>query len=584
MLLFSMKKIKSFYNVIANIGLTPNMKIEEVQRLQLTNTLGSLPIILHFFFIYEGIANDFLYPLLIGICSTLFTLLALYLNHKLHHYTAKSILFCINAFAIFVANNSFNMDNSVTIYFFPLFICFELAYDVIKEFRYFLFAVIFSIVCLVCSFILPKYIFYKYVIAEHLLATNIAHNYIFPFLLFGLFLSIIIRNNNSTQKKLIQAGEDSEKANKAKSTFLSNMSHELRTPLNGIIGATNLLMHEPASPSQKRYYEVLQHTSDHMLNLINQILDFSKINENKINLDRNVFNMQHMVTKLCRVLKTQNNDEFVQFIFTIDEGLNKEVISDDLRLKQILLNLLSNAIKFTKAGTISLTAKLTHEVENKLRIKFIVEDTGVGINDVQLKKIFESFEQADNSTTRVFGGTGLGLSISKELVYLFNSNLEVESVVGKGSTFSFEIEVEKNEVKANVEQTATSVALKSLEGLKILVAEDNKVNMLVLLTFLKKWNVSYTEAVNGLIALEKYKQHSFDLILMDLEMPEMDGYTAVEQLRKKDTTIPIIAFTAALYDGMAEDLLSKGFTDYMHKPFNPKDLYSKIAPYKQNLN
>jgi signal transduction histidine kinase len=577
-----MKKLKNLYSAVANIGLKPDMKIEAVQRLQLTNILGSLPIILHLFFIYEGIINDFFYPLFIGLLSITITLFALYLNYKQQYYFAKSILLCINAFIIFVANNSFNMDRSVTLYFFPLFICFELVYDIIEEFRYFIFAAVFSIICLLCSLLLPKYIFYKYVIEEHLLASNITHNYVFPFLLFGLFLSVIIKNNNSTQKKLIQAGNDSEKANKAKSTFLSNMSHELRTPLNGIIGATNLLMHEPASPSQKRYYEVLQHTSDHMLNLINQILDFSKINENKINLDRNVFNMQHMVNKLCRVLQTQNNDEFVQFVFTIDERLNKEVVSDDLRLKQILLNLLSNAVKFTKEGTISLAASVLQEVGNKMRIKFTVTDTGVGISEVQLKKIFDSFEQADSSTTRIFGGTGLGLSISKELVYLFGATLDVQSKVGEGSTFSFEIEVEKNEVKSDLDSSKVSVTLKTLDGLRILVAEDNKVNMLVLLTFLKKWNVTYTEAVNGLVALEKYKQQSFDLILMDLEMPEMDGYTAVSELRKKDTKIPIIAFTAALYDNMGEDLQSKGFTDYMHKPFNPKDLHKKIAPYLQN--
>jgi signal transduction histidine kinase len=243
--------VKKVYNLIANIGTTPGLRIEEIQRLRLVNTLGTLPIVMHLYFVYEGLVNDFFYPFIFGTVSIVVTLFALYQNQKQHYLIAKSILFCINAFIIFVANNSFNMDNSVTIYFFPLFICFELAYDVVKEFRYFLISMIFSVTCLLCSFILPKYIFFKYIIQEKFIAVNIAHNYGFPFLLFALFLTIIIRNNNNTQRKLIQIGEESEKANKAKSIFLSHMSHELRTPLNGIIGATNLLIYEQATMSQK---------------------------------------------------------------------------------------------------------------------------------------------------------------------------------------------------------------------------------------------------------------------------------------------------------------------------------------------
>jgi CheY-like chemotaxis protein len=367
-------------------------------------------------------------------------------------------------------------------------------------------------------------------------------------------------------------------ANKAKASFLSNMSHELRTPLNGIIGTTNLLMHEPASSSQKKYYDVLQHTSDHMLHLVNHILDFSKINEGKINLDRNIFNLKHTVTKICRVYLAQNTQENVVFNFEIDEALDKEIISDDLRLKQILFNLLSNAFKFTKKGTVTLKAALLHKSNKKMLVRFLVQDTGIGIKPEQVEKIFNSFEQADNSTTRNFGGTGLGLSISKQLAGLFGSSLQVTSEYQKGSVFSFDIEVEINTaiVPKEAEQLVNS---KNLGGLRLLVAEDNKVNMMVLLTFLKKWNVQFTAATNGIMALEEYKKEDYDLILMDLEMPEMDGYTAIKEIRKQDANIPVIAFTAALYDDMAADLKSKGFDDYLHKPFNPADLYNKISRY-----
>ncbi len=434
--------------------------------------------------------------------------------------------------------------------------------------------------CLLACFILPKYLFYRFNIPDELLQTSIMLNFLFPILLSVGFMIIITKISSLTHEKLNRAREDSEKANKAKSIFLSNMSHELRTPLNGIIGATNLLIHEPANLSQKRYYEVLQHSSDHMLNLITQILDFSKINEKKINLDRNIFNLYDTITQLCRVIKAQHINEFVHFEYDIDKELDKEVISDDLRLKQILLNLLSNATKFTIVGTVKLQATLLKKDDHTIRVLFSVKDTGVGIEANKIKNIFESFEQADTSTTRNFGGTGLGLSISKELVTLFGTSLNVQSTIGKGSTFSFEIDIEIN--KINITNT-TPIAneINNLKHLKILVAEDNSINRLVLITFLKKWKINYVEVSNGKIALEKYEEEEFDLILMDLEMPIMDGYTAVELLRKKHCNIPIIAFTAALYDGMEADLKTRGFNDYLHKPFNPKDLFNKIAKYQK---
>ena len=571
--------MKKIYNNILNVGVTFKMDIEQAQRIRLTNILGISPIFIYLFFIVFGLFYQYFFPPILCIFLLLGVLVGLFVSKMGKNLVSRCILFSINSISVFIIYNVLNIDYSITCYFFPLIMAYEMAFDIKKEWNYFLPTFIFTLFCLLACFILPKHLFYTFIIPKDLMQASIMFNYLFPLLLAVGFTIVITKMSSLTHEKLNIARDESEKANKAKSDFLSNMSHELRTPLNGIIGATNLLMYEPASLSQKKYHEVLQHSSDHMLNLINQILDFSKINEHKINLDKNVFNIQHTVTKLCRVIEAQNLNEFVQFDFEVDEALNLDVVSDDLRLKQILLNLLSNAVKFTKKGKICLKAKLLQNINGKLKIFFTVTDTGVGIEATQLKKIFESFEQADNTTTRIFGGTGLGLSISKELVALFGATLEVQSKIGEGSTFSFEIEVEIN--KINIEEiSATSEKINYLQGLKILVAEDNKVNMMVLLTFLKKWKVTYVDVPNGTMVLEKYNQQHFDLILMDLEMPEMDGYTAVEILRRKDTIIPIIAFTAALYDGMAEDLKNRGFTDYLHKPFNPKDLYNKIAIYK----
>jgi signal transduction histidine kinase/CheY-like chemotaxis protein len=453
-------------------------------------------------------------------------------------------------------------------------------YDVKKQIRAFLPTIIFTFFAALACFIVPQYFFFHSVFNNQVLLILQMSIYAFTLIMGGVYMGIVINMHRLTEKKLLDVMQGFEKANKAKSVFLSNMSHELRTPLNGIIGTTNLLMHETASTSQKKYYDVLMHTSDHMLHLINHILDFSKINESKINLDRNIFNLKHTLTKLCRVYVAQDIKEQVSFKFEIDTALDKEVISDDLRIKQILFNLLSNAFKFTKSGTITLKVVALKSDDEKLSVRFSVSDTGIGIKPEQFEKIFESFEQADNSTTRNFGGTGLGLSISKQLVGLFGSNLQIESEYQKGSTFWFDAELEIN--KTVVTQEAEVINAKDLHGVKVLVAEDNKINRMVLLTFLKKWNVQFTETVNGLHALEEFNKNSYDLILMDLEMPEMDGYTAIKEIRKVDSLIPVIAFTAALYN-MGVDLTNKGFNDYLHKPFNPTDLYNKILKYSPSL-
>ena len=319
------------------------------------------------------------------------------------------------------------------------------------------------------------------------------------------------------------------------------------------------------------------------MNLINHILDFSKITEGKIHLDRNVFNLHDVLARLVRVYEAQNKQEAVRFVGNIDKRLDRDFVSDDLRLNQILVNLLSNANKFTKKGTIELKASVVEEAQGGVSILFSVKDTGIGIKPEKLEKIFESFEQEDKSTTRNYGGTGLGLSISRELVRLFDSQLHVKSKVGEGSEFYFTIKAELNEEAVNNNEKKPADVM-DLTGLKILVAEDNIVNMKVLRNFLKKWNVSLDEVGNGVDALVQFNKNEYHLILLDIEMPLMDGYTALAEIRKIDMNIPVIAFTAALYEKMEEDLFSRGFSDYILKPFRPRDLYDKIAKYDPFLS
>ncbi|MFZ1527760.1 MAG: response regulator [Ferruginibacter sp.] len=581
MLVNIFRRIKKLYGTVSNIGMTDELDIEYAQRLRLTNLFGFFPIFIYLFFIWFGLSQDYSYPAIISIVLLIFTIFGFYLNYRGKYVAAKMVIFGTCSMSVFVTYNVLNIDYSILSYFFPIMMAYEIAYDIKKEFRAFLFSFSLTLLFLAACFLVPKYFFYGYQMSDEILRTSIILNFVFPFALSVIFMFTIISIHYKTHEKLVKAREESEKANRAKSAFLSNMSHELRTPLNGIIGATNLLMHEQATQSQKKYYYVLQHTSNHMLHLINHILDFSKIKEGKINLDRNIFNVKDLVNTLCNVYKVQNTNGDVIFNANVDEALNCDVISDDLRLKQILYNLLSNAFKFTKRGNVNLVAELVKKSDNKLTIRFTVKDSGIGISEDKLHKVFESFEQADKSTTREFGGTGLGLPISKQLAGLFGSELYVSSTPGKGSSFTFEITAEQHEEKAAAVQPADE-GLQKLSGMKILVAEDNKINMMVLKTFLKKWDVSPMEAVNGAEALAKYRTEKFDVVLMDLEMPEMDGYTALKEIRKHDHTIPIIAFTAALYDGMEQDLKVKGFNSYLHKPFNPADLYNKIVQYKRS--
>lgn len=380
-----------------------------------------------------------------------------------------------------------------------------------------------------------------------------------------------------TEFELMKAKGKAEEATRAKSKFLSNMSHELRTPLNGIIGACNLLLHEEFLPEQKPKLDILKFSSEHMMTLINDILDYNKIEAGKLELAEEPVNIKEFINKLSARFSAEVTNKGLHFFTEVSDGLDLEVMTDHTRLNQVLYNLLSNAIKFTHEGSVCLIAKKMFATSSKATIQFLVVDTGIGIPKEKQKEIFASFTQADTDTTRKYGGTGLGLSISRKLVNMFGSELIVESSVNKGSIFHFTVEWKISENRKLYINDERAKDLKLLPGAKVLVAEDHPVNMSIVKRFLQKWGVELTEAVNGREAVEKFKNGSFDLLLIDLEMPEMDGVTAMREIRKMNPDIPVIAFTAAVYDNMQSDLLQKGFVDFIPKPFRPEDLHNKIA-------
>lgn len=381
------------------------------------------------------------------------------------------------------------------------------------------------------------------------------------------------------------AKEKAEDAYKEKTNFLSTMSHEIRTPMNSVIGMTQLLLQEEPREDQRENLDLLNFSAQNLLNLINDILDYSKIEANKATLVKGKFNLYNTIQSLLSTLKTLVKAKGLILVEKIDRELDQIFISDSVKLIQILSNLMSNAIKFTEEGSILFKAQQFDDTEDSVYVRFSIQDSGIGIENEKLLYIFESFTQIDSSEKRTQGGTGLGLAITKKLVELFGSEINVISEVGKGSTFYFDLKLEKakdvdymqlDEIKSNGYDDEEVV-----KGKRVLLVEDNKVNQVVANKFLQSWGMLVEIAENGLIALEILQKKDVDVVLMDLQMPVMDGITATKEIRKmkgkKWKKLPIIALTAAVLGEEEFNARNAGMDEFVSKPFNPKVLLNKIS-------
>ena len=376
--------------------------------------------------------------------------------------------------------------------------------------------------------------------------------------------------------ELMSSRDKAEKAAAAKARFMSNMSHELRTPLNAIIGTTHLLIQEQESLHESDHFKVLKDSSEHMLQLVNAVLDFSKLDEGKLEFVQEAFDIDQTLTKAAESFIPVVQPKGIPLYLLIDplpEG--KKVVGDEMRLKQVLLNLLSNAVKFTDSGSVTLRSKINSVTESSAEIRLSVEDTGIGIPPEKLAMIFESFTQADAETTRKYGGSGLGLSICRELVRKMGSELKVKSEQGRGSVFFFDV-LMPFEQRVMIVPKEKLRGLQKLTGVRILLVEDNAVNMKIARRFLHSWGASINTAENGQVAWDLFQQQPYDLLLVDLEMPLMDGKTLLTQVRNVNKEVPAIAFTAAVYENMYDDLQRHGFNGYLHKPFRPDEMHRKI--------
>lgn len=386
------------------------------------------------------------------------------------------------------------------------------------------------------------------------------------------------------EKQLIAAKEQAELASSAKAQFLSNMSHEIRTPMNAVIGITHLLLENNPDESQIENLKTLQFSAENLLVLINDILDFSKIEAGKIELENIDFSLFELLNSIKHSLVYKTQEKGLKLLIRKDDMLPNFIKGDPTRLSQVLTNLVSNAVKFTEKGSVTIDIDVESESDQKIDINFTVSDTGIGIPKDKIDIIFDTFAQANTKITRKYGGTGLGLAITKRLLEIQGSEIHVKSTEGVGTTFYFKMAFDKSfhQKKKSIHEPKNQLPFISLKGTKILIVEDNAINVLVAGQFLKKWDVAYDVAENGEIAVQKVQNNHYDMVLMDLQMPVMDGYEATRTIRAlndKMKTLPIIAITASVMMQVREEVIKAGMNDYISKPFNPNEFYNKIKRY-----
>ena len=392
----------------------------------------------------------------------------------------------------------------------------------------------------------------------------------------GVIVVFDITSRKNMEREMREAKKSAEAGLELRKTILANVSHELRTPINAIVGMSALLSATSLTSQQQEYIKTMRFSSDGLLVLIDDLLDVSRIEAGKVELEEVEFSLGENFTQLTKALQLRANEKGLNFEFHIDHSIAPHSLGDVHRLNQVITNLITNAIKFTLEGGVRLEIVLVENSEKVQRVRFSVSDTGIGIAADRQGSVFSAFTQEDSSTTRKYGGTGLGLAISRKIVELMSSELMLTSEKHRGSTFYFVLDLKKSESES-VEQ---KIFAPDLQGSRILLVEDNKVNQYLAHAMLKLWHAEVVISEDGLDAVERLKIESYDLVLMDLQMPVMDGFEATVHIREQlKLRLPIIGLSANALSDERERSLEAGMNDYMTKPFQPELLYEKIHSF-----
>jgi PAS domain S-box-containing protein len=389
-----------------------------------------------------------------------------------------------------------------------------------------------------------------------------------------------LMKGNKALNELMKAKKQLEESVRVKEQFLANMSHEIRTPMNAIVGFTDLILKTQLSLEQKQYTDAIKTSGENLIVIINDILDFSKMQSGKISFEQIEFSISQLIATLTELMLPKSAEKNIKLSKSIDKKMPDRLIGDPTRLNQILLNLVGNAIKFTQKGEVKITVEQVSDNNDTVNLRFSVSDSGIGIPQDKLPNIFDAFTQATYDTTRKYGGTGLGLAIVKQLIELQGGDIKVTSHVNKGSVFTFSLVYRKNLKPEATKKVSLNESEDVIKELNVLLVEDNILNQVLAQKVLSDWGWKTDVADNGLIAVEKIEKQNFDLVLMDIQLPEMDGYEATHHIREKllppKSTIPIIAMTAHAISGEEEKCIKAGMNGYISKPFNTHKLYQKI--------
>lgn len=393
----------------------------------------------------------------------------------------------------------------------------------------------------------------------------------------GVHLDITERKK--LEKALEKARDKAQEASKTKELFLANMSHEIRTPLNIILGMTRLIKKENLNERLVEYVNHSQYAANHLLAIINDILDISKIEFGEMKLQLNPFNLYSLSNAIESIFTPNAEEKGLNFNYSISDNISNTLIGDDLRVRQVLINLIGNSIKFTDTGYVSLNVILLKENEETQTISFEIKDSGIGMSEEFINHIFDKFSQEANKANRKYAGTGLGMAICRDLLALMNSQLKIESFRGRGTTISFDIEFKKSINNSSLPLTKISnLELNNISSKKVLLVEDNKINRLIAGKSLEILGCTFEEAINGIEAIEILKNQSFDLILMDIQMPDMDGVEATKIIRQEmKITTPIVALTANVFKQDLDSYIAVGMNDFIIKPFDEENFFEKVS-------